>query len=177
MSVRLYVGNLPKEIEREELEAAFVEMASDLTSTKLVTDRKTGKCRGFAFVTVETDEQADQFIEKFNGLELKETALKIEKAMPRKREEGEEGGGGGDRGGARSGGNRGDRGGARGGGGDRGGNRGGDRGGARGGGGRRSGGGAVTITDSAASAQPDPRWAGELEKLKALLASQTSAGS
>ncbi|MCG9884756.1 MAG: RNA-binding protein [Cyanobacteria bacterium] len=167
MSVRLYVGNLPKEIEREELEAAFVEMASDLTSTKLVTDRKTGKCRGFAFVTVETDELADQFIEKFNGLELKETSLKIEKAMPRKREEGEGSGGAGGAG-ARGGGSRG---------GDRDRGRGGDRGGANRGGGRRGGGGAVTITDSAASAQPDPRWAGELEKLKALLASQTSAGS
>jgi RNA recognition motif-containing protein len=169
MSVRLYVGNLPKEIEREELEAAFVEMASDLTSTKLVTDRKTGKCRGFAFVTVETDELADQFIEKFNGLELKETSLKIEKAMPRKREDGDgPGGNGGSGNGARGGAARG---------GDRDRGRGGDRGGSNRGGGRRGSGAAVTITDSAASAQPDPRWAGELEKLKALLASQTSAGS
>ncbi|EGJ32586.1 hypothetical protein LYNGBM3L_11990 [Moorena producens 3L] len=49
----------------------------------MIKDRKTGKCRGFGFVTVSTDEEADQFIEKFNGLMFKDTALKIEKALPR----------------------------------------------------------------------------------------------
>ena len=88
MSIRLYVGNLPKELEKEELEAVFTGFEGEV-STKLVTDRKTGKCRGFAFVTVKTDEQANQLIEQFNGKEFKDSSLKIEKALPRaKKEEG-----------------------------------------------------------------------------------------
>lgn len=83
MSIRLYIGNLPKEeVNRDELQAIFAE-AGDNFSTKVIKDRKTGKCRGFGFVTVATDEEADQFIEKFNGLMFKDTALKIEKALPR----------------------------------------------------------------------------------------------
>ena len=82
MSIRLYVGNLPKELEKEELEAVFAGFEGEV-STKLVTDRKTGKCRGFAFVTVKNDEQANQLIEQFNGKEFKDNSLKIEKALPR----------------------------------------------------------------------------------------------
>ena len=82
MSIRLYVGNLPKELEKEELEAVFTGFEGEV-STKLVTDRKTGKCRGFAFVTVKNDEQANQLIEQFNGKEFKDSSLKIEKALPR----------------------------------------------------------------------------------------------
>lgn len=82
MSIRLYVGNLPKELERQELEAVFSD-CDESVSTKLITDRKTGKCRGFAFVTVKDDEQAEQLIEKYNGYMLKESALKVEKAQPR----------------------------------------------------------------------------------------------
>jgi len=83
MSVRLYVGNLPKEeVNRDELHAVFAEIG-DTVTTKVIKDRKTGKCRGFAFVTVPTDELADQIIEKFNGQTFKEVVLKIEKALPR----------------------------------------------------------------------------------------------
>lgn len=83
MSVRLYVGNLPKEeVDRAELQAVFGD-AGDSISTKVIKDRKTGQCRGFAFVTVKTDEQADELIEKFNGFVFKDSALKIEKALPR----------------------------------------------------------------------------------------------
>lgn len=87
MSVRLYVGNLPKELERQELEALFAEDIGEAGSTKVVTDRKTGKCRGFGFVTVETSELADQVIEKFNGLVFKDSPLKIEIATPKENEE------------------------------------------------------------------------------------------
>lgn len=82
MSIRLYVGNLPKELERQELEAVFAEF-DNTVSTKVITDRRTGKCRGFGFVTVKNDEQADQLIEKFNGYMFKDSPLKIEKALPR----------------------------------------------------------------------------------------------
>ncbi|WP_016949874.1 RNA-binding protein [Anabaena sp. PCC 7108] len=91
MSVRLYIGNLPKEeIDRQELQAVFAA-EGDAVTTKLIKDRKTGKCRGFGFLTVNNDEQADQIIEKYNGQLFKDTAIKLEKALPRtKGEEGEE---------------------------------------------------------------------------------------
>ncbi|AFZ26900.1 RRM domain-containing RNA-binding protein [Cylindrospermum stagnale PCC 7417] len=91
MSVRLYIGNLPKEeIDRQELQAVFAA-EGDAVTTKLIKDRKTGKCRGFGFLTVNNDEQADQIIEKYNGHLFKETPIKLEKALPRtKGEEGEE---------------------------------------------------------------------------------------
>jgi len=93
MSIRLYVGNLPKEsIEREALQEVFAE-ANAVVSTKVIKDRKTGKCRGFAFVTVSTDEAADEFIEKYNGQSFMDSPLKIEKANPRSKED-EEGGNG-----------------------------------------------------------------------------------
>lgn len=154
MSIRLYVGNLPKELERQELEAVFADFETPV-STKVITDRKTGKCRGFGFATVKTDEEADQLIEKFNGYVLKESALKIEKALPRTKgsEEGDqppasevpaiESGSGDSR--RKSSSNNKDK-------------------------SRR----AAPTTDSE-SVQPDPRWAGELEKLKQLLATQTAS--
>ncbi|TAD74925.1 MAG: RNA-binding protein [Oscillatoriales cyanobacterium] len=163
MSIRLYVGNLPKEVDRKELEAVFA-VTGDLTSTKVIVDRKTGKCRGFAFVTVPTDELADQIIEQFNGSTFKDTTLKIEKAMPRKGKGDDEAPEAGEvvpssapKASRRSGG-----GGKKSGGGGGGGNN------------RRSTGGAVVAESSAASAQPDPRWAGELAKLKQLLGAQTT---
>jgi RNA recognition motif-containing protein len=85
MSIRLYVGNLPKEsVDRQALHAIFEEFGEDV-STKVIKDRKTGKCRGFAFVTVPTDEMADQVIEKHNGQAFMESTLKIEKALPREK--------------------------------------------------------------------------------------------
>jgi RNA recognition motif-containing protein len=90
MSIRLYVGNLPKEdVDRDELHAVFAEFG-EAVSTKVIKDRKTGKCRGFAFVTVPTDELADEIIEKFNGQAFKETELKIEKALPRSKNQEED---------------------------------------------------------------------------------------
>lgn len=163
MSVRLYVGQLPKEFELKELEELF-STNSAVTSTKLVTDNKTGKCRGFAFVTVETDEQADGFIEAFNGTAFKESTLKIEKAR-KPEESGNREGAAAKRGGAGGGARTGS-----------GGRSGGGRRASGGGGVRRSGAAAVITDNSAASAKPDPRWANELEQLKARLG-QASTGS
>lgn len=154
MSIRLYVGNLPEDLSRQELEAVFAD-SGDSVSTKIITDRKTGKCRGFGFVTVKNNEQADQLIDKFNGYMLKDNALKIEKALPRsKGEKGEEqsatvtsaptpqGAG--------AAGNRNKKGGNK---------------------PRRA---ASSTSSDNDAVQPDPRWAQELEKLKQLLAAQTT---
>lgn len=92
MSVRLYVGNLPKEpIERDSLQTVFGEGEnSSIVSTKIIKDRKTGKCRGFAFVTVNTEEDADKFIEDYNGKPFMDTTLRIERAQPRTKSKSEE---------------------------------------------------------------------------------------
>ena len=144
MSIRLYVGNLSKELERNELEELFAKEFGDAASTKVVTDRKTGKCRGFGFVTVKTEEQADQVIEKFNGHMFKDNALKIEKALP-KAKEGQDSA-------PTSGNNK-----------------------RRSGGNKKNGSGAVYGDGYSGAAQPDPRWAQELGKLKEMLMAQTNS--
>lgn len=153
MSVRLYVGNLPKEeVNRDELHAVFAD-AGESVSTKVIKDRKTGKCRGFAFVTVPTDELADEIIEKFNGHMFQESALKIEKALPRSKSQQQE-----EEEPQRSPSNhtpptR------------RAGNKKSKRGSEQ-----RT----TTASADAGGFQPDPRWAGELAKLKELLSAQAS---
>jgi RNA recognition motif-containing protein len=150
MSIRLYVGNLPKEIERTELEALFAEAAGELSSTKVVTDRKTGKCRGFGFVTVETEEQADIVIAKLNGFSLKDSILKIEKALPKAKETSTSTVEPPTPAAKRSG------------------------SGASKGKGRQSQ-PAASGDRPSESFQPDPRWAQDLEKLKEMLLAQTNA--
>jgi RNA recognition motif-containing protein len=157
MSIRLYVGNLPKDLERQELEAVFADFQPPV-STKVITDRKTGKCRGFGFVTVKTDEEADQLIEKYNGFVIKDTAMKIEKALPRaKGEEGQPAVEGTSTATSTSAPSR---------------RKGGNNGGNSSGGGNKTR--RASTTSDNESVQPDPRWAQELEKLKQLLATQTA---
>lgn len=152
MSVRLYVGNLPKEeVNRDELHAVFTDVGESV-STKVIKDRKTGKCRGFAFVTVPTDEQADEIIEKYNGHMFQESALKIEKALPRSKNQQEEEepqrASSNHTPPTRRAGNKKSK-------------RGNDQ--------------RTTASPSDAGGfQPDPRWAGELAKLKELLSAQAS---
>lgn len=161
MSVRLYIGNLPKEeVDRQELQAVFADAGNSVT-TKVIKDRKTGKCRGFGFVTVNNDEQADQIIEKYNGYLFKETPLKIEKALPRSKgqEEEEQSSPNASSGVSTSGGNV-----------EKPSNK------------RSNKQKSRRTTTSSGSAgesegiRPDPRWASELEKLKQMLAAQTTNG-
>jgi RNA recognition motif-containing protein len=86
MSVRLYVGNLPEATSREDLEGVFADVANAV-SIKLITDRKTNKCRGFGFVTVKTEEEADDLIAKYNGHQIQENTIKLERAQPKAKEE------------------------------------------------------------------------------------------
>ncbi len=156
MSIRLYIGNLPKsDVERQDLQAVFAE-AGESVSAKVIKDRKTGKCRGFGFLTVEDESQADEIIEKYNGAMFQELAIKLEKALPKSEEEESS---------AkpvttRSEGQR-----------SEGGQRSGDRAKKSGGrGGNKSGGGGnkapATYTGGDTTFQPDPRWANQLAILK-----------
>ncbi|MEB3225032.1 MAG: RNA-binding protein [Synechococcus sp.] len=146
MSVRLYVGNLPKDVVEKQALVDFFAEAGENATTKVIKDRKTGKCRGFAFVTVPTDEEADAFIEKYNGQSFMDITLKIEKAMPRTKADEKAPEAAASKGTKRT---------------------------------KRSGGSSsgtkkpATYGDTAA-AQPDPRWASELEKLKEMLQQQTA---
>jgi RNA recognition motif-containing protein len=145
MSIRLYVGNLSKDLERQEFENVFSDFSADLVSVKLIADKKTGKCRGFGFVTVKTDEKADEVVAQFNGQVLADLPMKIEKALPRTKPDAESE--------------------------PRAGNEPGPKRSAKGGG-RKP---AAAAVPSSTAAQPDPRWAGELEKLKQMLAAQTTS--
>ena len=139
MSVRLYVGNLPFGVTEQDLEEIFAQVGT-VESTNIVTDRDTGRSRGFAFVEMETQEAADAAIQNFNGRELEGRSLTVNEARPRESRpprSGGFGGGGGRGGGGGFGGGGGRGGGGFGGGGGRGGGGfggGGGRGGGRGGG-------------------------------------------
>ncbi len=110
MATKLFVGNLSFNTTEGEILDLF-KQAGSVTACELITDKFTGKSRGFAFVTMGTQEEANAAVAQFNGKELDGRALTVNEARPR--EERPRGGGGGF-GGGRGGGHRdGDRGGRR----------------------------------------------------------------
>jgi RNA recognition motif-containing protein len=127
MGNKLYVGNLSYNTTEETLSALFSE-AGAVSEVAIMMDRMTNRPRGFAFVTMASNEEAQKAASMFNGREVDGRPIVVNEAKPMvPREGGFGGGGGGSRGGFGGGGGRGDRGG-RGGRGDRGGRDRGDRG-------------------------------------------------
>ena len=133
MGNKLYVGNLPYQVRDNDLEQAFGQFGS-VTSAKVMMERDTGRSKGFGFVEMGSDEEAQAAINGMNGQPLGGRNLVVNEARPMEPRPPRSGGGGfgGPRGGGFGGG--GNRGGF-GGGGNRGGFGGGDRGGFGGGGG------------------------------------------
>jgi RNA recognition motif-containing protein len=130
--MKLYVGNLNFRTTEESLRALF-DNYGQVDEVAIISDRETGRPRGFAFVTMANDDEATKAIESLEGEQFEGRTLRVNEARPR--EGGGGGGGGGGRGGY-GGGGGGGRGG--GGGGGRGGYGGGGGGGGRGGdGGKR----------------------------------------
>ena len=127
MEVKLYVGNLAYSTTEDELRTLFAQ-AGTVVSVAVIKDRDTGNSKGFAFVEMASQADAQKAISMFNSYRLGDRTLTVNPARPR-----EERSGGGGFGGGRGGGG----GGYGGGGGGRGGGGGGQR---RGGGGGRSGG-------------------------------------
>lgn len=121
--MEIYVGNLAYATTDDGLKAAFAQFG-EVTAVRVVTDRMTGRSKGFGFVTMPDAAQAQAAIDALNGQELDGRTVRVNESQPKPREErrGGFGGFGGDRGGF---------------GGDRGGYRGGFRGGDRGFGGDR----------------------------------------
>jgi len=112
MATKLYVGNLSYQMTDQELNDLFAE-AGNVSSAQVVTDRYTGQSRGFGFVEMASEDEAQQAIAAINGRNVGNRALVVNESRPR------EGGAGG--GGSRGGGGGGGSYGGGGGGGDRGG--------------------------------------------------------
>ena len=135
MGNKLYVGNLAYSVRDESLQTAFAPFGT-VTSAKVMMDRETGRSKGFGFVEMGSDAEAQAAINGMNGQALEGRAIVVNEARPREERPGGFGGGGrGGYGGGGGGGGRSPYGGGGGGGGGRGGYGGGGGGGGYGGGG------------------------------------------
>lgn len=111
MGKKLYVGNLPYQIDDSTLESHFAQVGK-VESARVITDRDTGRSKGFGFVEMASDEDANKAIESLNGQAMGGRNLTVSEARPQAPREGGGGGGRGPRGGG-GGGPRGYRGGGR----------------------------------------------------------------
>ena len=93
MAVKLFIGNLSFKATEDNLQELFSQ-AGNVVSTRVITDRETGRSRGFGFVEMESKEEADRAIEMFNNYNLIGRDIAVNEARPR-----EEGAGAGSRGG------------------------------------------------------------------------------
>ncbi len=96
MGNRLFVGNLPFSLSEDQLLDLF-STAGTVMEAKIIYDRETGRSRGFGFVEMSSDEDAQKAIEAFNGKDIEGRSLKVNEARPREERGGGGGGGGGGR--------------------------------------------------------------------------------
>jgi RNA recognition motif-containing protein len=98
MGNKLYVGNLPFSATDDSLKDMFAQ-AGQVESARIITDRDTGRSKGFGFVEMATDQEAADAIKKFNGADLDGRSLTVNEARPMAPREsggrGNRGGGGG----------------------------------------------------------------------------------
>jgi RNA recognition motif-containing protein len=83
MNEKLYVGNLPKSTTQEELTTLFTQ-AGEVAATDIITDRKSGQSKGFAFVTMSKESEAEKAIHMFNAYSLNEQELKVDVAKSKR---------------------------------------------------------------------------------------------
>src|SRR5215204_3370497 len=105
MAAKLYIGNLSFNTTTQDLEEMCGEFGT-VQSVNIIEDRETGRSRGFAFVEMSSNEEAQNAISALNGKEIDGRSLTVNEAKPREEGGGSRGGGGG-RGGNRGGGSRG----------------------------------------------------------------------
>ena len=98
MKNKLYVGNLSFNMDEQTLTDLFAEVGN-VQSTKIITDRETGRSKGFAFIEMSTEAEANQAIEKFNGSQQLQRAMTVTVAKPMEPKTKRGGGFGGGRGG------------------------------------------------------------------------------
>lgn len=80
--MNLYVGNLPYSVTEEDLKDAFSEFG-ELTSVNIIKDKYSGQSKGFGFVEMPDNSDADKAIKALNGSQLKGRAIKVNQAKPR----------------------------------------------------------------------------------------------
>jgi len=81
MPTKLYVGNLPDDTTEEDLRDNFNDLGRCI-SAKIIRDRQTGRSRGFAFVEMATEQEAQEAIRKCKGVELDGNKLVVSEARP-----------------------------------------------------------------------------------------------
>jgi RNA recognition motif-containing protein len=84
MSKRLFVGNLPYQVDDASLLAAFQSQGFAASSARVVLDRDTGRSRGFAFVDFESDDTAKSAMETMNGVEIEGRQMRVTEAEDRR---------------------------------------------------------------------------------------------
>jgi RNA recognition motif-containing protein len=82
MVAKLYVGNLSKSTTQDELNALFTQ-AGEVSAAEVIKDRKSGESKGFAFIAMSTQSEADKAISMFNAYSLSDHVLKVSPAKPR----------------------------------------------------------------------------------------------
>ena len=107
MGRKLYVGNLPYSVDQDALQNAFSQCGT-VDSVNVIMDRDTGQSKGFAFVEMSSDSEAQKAIQELNGTNIGGREIKVNEAKPRAPRGGGGGGGGGGYGGG-GGGGRGNR--------------------------------------------------------------------
>lgn len=93
MEKKLYVGNLSFKTKEEDLRALFSE-AGSVASVKVLSDRETGRSRGFGFVEMEDEESAQSAISKFDGYTFDGRKLRVNESRPQEKRSGGGMGGG-----------------------------------------------------------------------------------
>jgi RNA recognition motif-containing protein len=87
MSSKLYVGNLPFEVGEQDLQELFAAHG-EVVSAKVITDRETGRPRGFGFIEMARAEDAQKAIQSLDGKDFKGRNLKVNVAQPREERSG-----------------------------------------------------------------------------------------
>ncbi len=87
MNKKLYVGNMPYEVTQEQIRELFAQVG-EVTEVSLITDRETGRLKGFGFVEMSTEEGSKEAIKRFNGYTLNDRALTVNEARPREERSG-----------------------------------------------------------------------------------------
>ena len=108
MGKKLYVGNLPFSATEEVLTSTFSECGT-VETVRIITDRDTGRSKGFGFVEMSSDAEAQEAISKFNGAQYEGRAMTVNEAKPMAPRDNKGGGGFGGGGGGGGGGGRGNR--------------------------------------------------------------------
>ncbi|MCG6867208.1 MAG: RNA-binding protein [Gammaproteobacteria bacterium] len=78
----IYVGNLPYQLTEDELREAFLQFG-EVSSVKIISDRDTGRSKGFGFVEMDVQSEAEEAIKQLDGAALKGRNLKVNQARPK----------------------------------------------------------------------------------------------